>query len=87
MIPSKPITKQIAMKDGTIHPAWDQYFSQITQILQSIISQEGFSVPAQSGDNVTILNNAKSNNKLLINSDTNELLVNLNGVFKTVQTA
>jgi hypothetical protein len=87
MIPSVPITKQMVMKDGNVHPSWGLFFNQLIQVLQNNITPEGNVIPAQSATNIALLNNSKSNNKLLINSDANTLLVNLNGVFKTVTTS
>jgi hypothetical protein len=84
-IPSVPPHPLIVPDSGNLHPAWRGYFDQLTMLLQQNLSNEGYKIPQQTTANVTALNTAKSTGALLYDSDTDELKVNINGTFKTVQ--
>lgn len=84
MIPNFNFTK-IADKDGNLTGEAQMFFQQLTDVLQKNFSTEGYVVPKQPAANVTVLDNEKSTNSLIVNSDTNELLFNQNGTYKTVQ--
>ncbi len=84
-VPSVPQVKFIT-ESGDAHPYWRQYFKELSIALQKNLSDEGYNIPQQSTDNLTVLNNAKSIGNLVIDSTAHELKINLNGVFKTIQT-
>lgn len=74
-------------KDGNLTQPWKLAFAQLLTQLQKNLSDEGFVIPQQSSANISILNNAKSTGALIYDADTHELKINLNGIFKTIQTA
>ncbi len=69
-----------------LHPVWNQTLQQLFTQMQQNLSDQGFKIPQQPTATVTKLNNAQSTSALIIDSDTNELKVNLGGTFKVVQT-
>lgn len=71
-------------KTGYFTDSARQIFQQLFGEAQTNLSNEGLIVPSQNTTNIGILNNIKSKNALLVNSDTNALLFNQNGTFKTV---
>lgn len=73
--------------DNMMHPAWRDFFSQLITEMQNNLSNEGYKVPQQPTANVTALNTDKSKGALLYDNQTDELKVNINGTFKTVQTS
>jgi len=79
---ASPLTTQ----NGQMHPVWHNYFQQLNDHLAATLSPEGLQTPPQNTTNIGVLNNSKSNGKLVYNSDTDTLLVNLAGTFKTIQT-
>jgi hypothetical protein len=75
--------EKFLMSDGNIHPTWKGFLSVLVTQLQQNLSNEGFTVPSQTNDNVTKLNNAKSLARILYNSTNNTFIGNVNGTFKT----
>lgn len=73
-------------EDGHWHPAWKLLLGNLITQLQQNLSNEGFIIPQQTTDNINILNNNKSTGALIYDSTTHELKINLNGMFKTIQT-
>lgn len=80
------IHEKIIDEHGRLHPAWRDVLEQLFTQLQLNLSNEGYVVPQQPTTNITKLNTSKSIGALLYDSTTNELKVNLNGTFKTIQT-
>lgn len=78
---------KIADKDGHPTNEFHNFMSALTQVLQSSLSNEGIKTPQQSADNIALLNLPQSKGALLYDSDNDELKVNINGTFKTVQVA
>lgn len=70
-------------KTGYFTDSAREIFQQLFKEAQDNLSEEGFIIPAQNTANIAILNNIKSKNALIVNSDTNALLFNQNGTFKT----
>lgn len=72
---------------GHLHPAWQGFFSNLVNYLQTNISQEGFMIPLQSTANIATINAQPTSpvGGMFYDSDLNELKVNINGVLKTVQ--
>ena len=73
-------------KDGKLSDEWRQILSQLFTQLQGGLSDEGISVPQQSSANITTLADANKSGTLLYDSDNHLLKVNVNGIFKTIQT-
>lgn len=86
IIPNLPpihqeIAQRIKRPDGEylhMHPAWHQFFSQLTTALQTNFSQEGVSIPKQSTNNINLLTQTKSVGSFLYDSTTDQMKVNLN---------
>jgi hypothetical protein len=76
---------KIADKDGYSTQDHHNFMTLLTQVLQSILSNEGIKTPQQTTENIGLLNTAQSIGALLYDADTHELKVNINGTFKTVQ--
>jgi hypothetical protein len=64
-----------------------QIFSQMITQFQTNLSNEGYKIPSQTTDNIDNLDNMNSNYRLIIDRDTDELKINLNGTFKVIQTS
>lgn len=75
----------LVTKEGMMHPDWANYFQQLNTYLSQNISPEGLQTPFQNTANITILNNANSLGKIIYNTDNDTALINLAGVFKTIQ--
>ena len=75
---------------GFLTEQWQQILMQLFSELQNNCSNEGLKVPMQSNAEpekiIDKLNNEKSKSALLYDSDTNKLLISLNGTFKEIQT-
>lgn len=76
-----------ADKNGDMHQDLTIYMGQMVQTLQSNLSDQGYKLPTLTSAQIAQLNPTQSPNVIFINSDTNELIVNLGGTFKTVQVA
>ena len=80
-IPNFANTKVID-EDGYFTEEWAQLFQQLLTQLQNNYNDEGLIVPNQTSVNVSYLTDAnKSNGALLQNSDTGNLLFNINGIW------
>ncbi len=87
MIIQNPPKEPIVHENGRdIHPVWGAFFDNLINILQRNLSDEGIITPGQSTTDITLLTNAAPFT-LIGDSTTNELKVNLNGVFKTITTS
>lgn len=76
-----------ADQNGNMHQDLTNYMGQLVQTLQSNLSDQGYKFPTLTSAQIAQLDPTKSPNVIFINSDTNELIVNLGGTFKTVQVA
>lgn len=72
-------------KNGNLTGEAQLFLQQLLGQLQPNLSDEGYVIPKQDTTNIGVLNNSKSANTLIVNSDTNQLLFNQNGTYKTVQ--
>jgi hypothetical protein len=78
---------QFVDKNGRLSDPWKQILMQLFTQMQSNLSDEGYKVPQQGTDTINQLNTTQSTGALLYDNQTHELKVNINGEFKTVQTA
>lgn len=76
---------KVANQNGDIHQDLFNYLGQLVQQLQANLSDEGYVLPKQPTANITALTSAQSVGAMLYDSDANELKVNINGAWKTVQ--
>lgn len=84
-IPDFTHTK-IANEDGTPTDEHRRFMEQLTQTLRATLSQEGTRLPQQTTDIiVNKLSKPVSTGRMLYNKDTHQVMVNINGTFKTVQ--
>lgn len=81
------VQMQISDKDGNATPAFTRMLGDFTGQLQGALSDEGYILPYLSSAQIAQLDPSKSANALFIKSDTQQLIVNLNGAFVAVQTA
>lgn len=84
-IPPVP-RENIALQDGTLHPTWNNYFVQLTSALSTVMSNEGITAPSVTNAQLAILNGSQSTARFIYNSDTNQMMVNNNGVYANIQT-
>jgi len=82
----KFINEPPVQKDGTWHPAWQQFFNQLVTQMQSNLSDEGYKLPQQTPANITTLQTPASTGAVLYDSTNHVMKVNINGTWKTVQT-
>lgn len=73
-------------KDGTLTDEWRQMLGQLFAQLQGGLSDEGIKLPQQSASNIAQLAGSDTMGHLVYDSDTHTVKVNINGVFKTIQT-
>lgn len=74
-----------ADKNGDIHQDLFSFLGQNFQQIQLTFSNQGYKLPTLTSAQIATLDPSKNPNVLLINSDTNQLIVNLGGTFKVVQ--
>jgi hypothetical protein len=90
-IPNMPkdplLSKNPANGQLDMHPAWQSYFSQLTTSLQQNVSDEGFVIPQVTNEQLAVLNTPASNARIIYNSDTNQMMANLNGTYQTITTS
>lgn len=84
-IPPVP-RENISLSDGSLHPTWNNYFVQLTSALSTVMSTEGVTIPSVTASQLAILNNSQSTARFIYNSDTNQMMVNNNGVYANIQT-
>jgi len=65
---------------------WKHLFEQLFDVLQKNLSDESIITPHQPTSNISQLNLSQYSGGLVYNSDSNKLMVNENGTFKTIQT-
>jgi hypothetical protein len=80
------ITARVVDENGMLTDSWRHLFEQLFGVLQQNLSDESIVTPSQPTANITQLNVPEYSGGLVYNSDTNKLMVNENGTFKTVQT-
>lgn len=86
MIPNLPQAQlEITNESMQLTDIWFLFFSQLIIELQNTLSPNGFRVPVASSATIAALNNSGSLNTMIINTDTQELLVNLTGTYQVVQ--
>lgn len=85
MIPNMPLAK-IAQPDGTIHPAWQQYFTQLTTALQQNVSNEGYIIPPLNTSQITTLTGTNTIGRIIYDTDNGVMKINNDGTFKQIMT-
>lgn len=70
-----------------MHPTWHLFFSQLLQELQTNLSQQGIHIPQQNTANISTIQAANPVPSFVVNSDTGQPYVSINGVFKQITTS
>jgi hypothetical protein len=78
---------QLVDRNGMLTEAGQLLFQNLFSQLQLYISNEGLKIPQQTAANIALLNTSQSVGNLLYDSDNDLAKVNINGTFKTIQTA
>jgi hypothetical protein len=78
---------KIANADGTPTEEHRRFLEQLTQLLKAVLSQNGTQMPLKKADAIALLNSPLCTGKVLYDNDNHQLMVNINGTFKTVQTS
>jgi hypothetical protein len=85
MIPNLPQPSSEVVNDQKmLDTIWYLFLSQLITELQNQLSPNGMMIPSQNTATIATLNNAKTLNTMIINSDTQQLLVNITGVYQAV---
>jgi len=77
---------QVTDKNGNFTGPWKHIMNQLMHELQTQMSDESHIVPSLTAAQISQLNTTDYNGGLVYNTDTNELMVNKNGTYKTVLT-
>jgi hypothetical protein len=86
IFPDLPRDSTFVDKEGKLTPAWQLYFSQLNQALQSNFTPEGFVLPAQTASNISLLGSSEPGT-ILYNSTTKKGMINEDFIFKTITTS
>lgn len=85
MIPNLPQPSLAVVNDQKMFDnIWYLFLSQLITELQNQLSPNGMMIPSQNTATIATLNNAKTLNTMIINSETQQLLVNVTGVYQAV---
>lgn len=71
-------------ENGYLTDSWMAILSELFQILQQNLSDEGIIIPEQTTAKIALL--TENVNGLIVDSDTDQLKINLAGTFKVIQT-
>lgn len=78
---------KIAEKDGTMTDEFRRYLSEIAQLLQQNLSDDGYTPPTRDrAEILSDLNNTTYESNILYTSD-KKLVVNINGTFQQINTS
>jgi hypothetical protein len=78
------INDPITNEKGELTDPWRILLSTLITQMQTHLSDEGIRMPQQSTDNINILETLENKGKVVYDGDTDELKVNINGTFKTI---
>ncbi len=80
-IPTLPHEKPID-KSGQWTASWLLWFQQLTSLLQTNLSDQGFQLPLKPTEIITQLNKETNTGTLIYDSSTQQFKGNVNGTFK-----
>ncbi|WP_339050237.1 hypothetical protein [Rickettsiella endosymbiont of Xylota segnis] len=83
-IPNLPQEKPIN-EQGQWTAAWSLWLQQLTSLLQTHLSDEGFQLPLKSTSIITQLNQANKTGTLIYDANTQQFKGNVKGQFKVIQ--
>ena len=85
-IHSLPVGTKLIDDKGMMSEGWQLYFSNLVQLLQTNLSNDGYTLPERDkAEILSHLNTVNFKGNLLYGSD-NQLVVNINGTFRQVTT-
>lgn len=87
MIIESLVNEKFVDENGYLTDSAQLILGTLIQQIQTNLSNEGYKIPGQSTENITRLDNTKSQRALLYDEDTNKLKININGAFKEILTA
>lgn len=87
MIPALPVDETMIDEDGKMTDTYRQFFSDLIQALQTILSDEGIQMAPQTTFNIAQLTDDEHLGRILYDTDLHVLKTNLNGVIKTITTS
>jgi hypothetical protein len=76
------INEKFVDEDGVLTNSWRTVLSTLITQMQIHLSDEGFVLPTQPTANINQLAIPQKNGALLIDSDTDEVKININGTMK-----
>jgi len=77
------INDSLVDSSGNVTDSWQKFFNQLINELNTNLSDEGTVVPSQSTSNISQLTQSQ-NGTLVYDETTHNLMVNIDGTFKTV---
>jgi hypothetical protein len=86
IIPVLPRGVNVVM-GNKLHPSWENYFSQMTIAMQYFLSQQGYTVPQLSDDQISTINDSSASNILSVRTSTGDPIFNMNGSYVKIVTA
>lgn len=85
MIIPNTVNGKLVDDDGNITPEWELFFSQLINVLQTNLSNEGYVLPMQSTTDIAKLSDVtKSKGALIYDLTLDKFKVNINGTWKVV---
>jgi len=80
------IDANIVDKSGNLTPTWKQIFINLFSELQGKASDDGIVAPPHTNSTIPIISSEEKQGAIVYNTDTHKLMINENGVYKTVTT-
>lgn len=84
-IPNLPREK-ITLPDGSLHPTWQNFFTQLVTEMQNKVSEEGFVIPSINATQFPVLDNSNNISRIIYNSNTSQMMINNSGTYKAIMT-
>lgn len=81
------IHDRLVNKEGLLTEEWQVLIGQLLEELQTNFSNEGLVAPSQTTANINIIQPKALAGTLIYDTDTNQLMVNIDGTFKAIQVA
>lgn len=83
-IPSMFPNMKIVNQDGSMHDNFMGFLTQLIAPLQKNLSNEGYTIPSLTQDQINTISGANSLQRIIYNSTTGKMMINNNGTFQTI---